>query len=124
MNALIMFIVAMFVVIPYALAHGFSTSPPCFRFGHTLLRQCHAGNSDRVIYGSVSANNTEFDDFVGLFNGGGALNASAYFMGTYFLPDAVGFSSLKSFQLLLRMSHSYSPAHATSPTHTGPIRAY
>jgi len=72
LNTLIMIIMAVFVIVPFSINTGFD-------------------DSDRVIYGTAASNVTEFDTFVGLFNGGGALNASAYFMGTYFLPDAVPF---------------------------------
>eukprot|EP00038_Savillea_parva_P018661 m.24858 g.24858 ORF g.24858 m.24858 type:complete len:973 (+) comp4192_c0_seq1:59-2977(+) len=69
-NLMMLFFMVFFVVIPYALVHGFD-------------------NADFVMYGAQSPNITTFDTFVGLFDGGGALNASAYFIGVYYLPDAV-----------------------------------
>lgn len=69
LNLVIAVMVCGFVVIPYATLYGFS-------------------NNDDVIHGDTGYSPTAGETILGLFNGGGAFNASAYFMGVYYLPYA------------------------------------
>lgn len=70
-NVFATIVMCAFVVIPYALFYGFGSA------------------SVSAIGNNATLSHTDGELFTGIFTGGGTLNASAYFIGSYVIPYSV-----------------------------------